>query len=159
MHWMNDETYLEIVQPKEFNFKECLLFLNRSNQEILHSIQGDVLYKLLNIDEQLILCKISERGNNIKVEFPMEQPTANVRERIVQYLMDWFDVKQDLACFYRMANQDKILQPLVEKYSGLRLIGIPDLFEALVWAIIGQQINLPFAYTLKKRLSSNLESM
>ncbi|THG91921.1 hypothetical protein AJ85_00740 [Alkalihalobacillus alcalophilus ATCC 27647 = CGMCC 1.3604] len=31
------------------------------------------------------------------------------------------------------------------------IIGIPDLFEALTWAIIGQQINLTFAYTLKKR--------
>ena len=28
---------------------------------------------------------------------------------------------------------------------------MPDLFESLVWAIIGQQINLTFAYTLKKR--------
>jgi DNA-3-methyladenine glycosylase II len=28
---------------------------------------------------------------------------------------------------------------------------IPDLFEAIVWAIMGQQINLTFAYTLKRR--------
>ena len=33
----------------------------------------------------------------------------------------------------------------------MRIIGIPDLFEALSWAVIGQQINLTFAYTLKKR--------
>ena len=50
-----------------------------------------------------------------------------------------------------MAENDQILKPLVKKYNGLRLIGIPDLFEALVWAIIGQQINLTFAYMLKKR--------
>ncbi len=50
-----------------------------------------------------------------------------------------------------MAENDQILSSLVKKDSGLRLIGIPDLFEALVWAIIGQQINLSFAYTLKKR--------
>lgn len=30
-------------------------------------------------------------------------------------------------------------------------MGIPDLFEALCWGIIGQQINLAFAYTLKRR--------
>lgn len=28
---------------------------------------------------------------------------------------------------------------------------IPDLFEALTWAIMGQQINLTFAYKLKQR--------
>jgi DNA-3-methyladenine glycosylase II len=30
-------------------------------------------------------------------------------------------------------------------------MGIPDLFEAVCWGIIGQQINLAFAYTLKRR--------
>ena len=36
-------------------------------------------------------------------------------------------------------------------FYGLRILTIPDLFEALCWAIIGQHINLAFAYTLKKR--------
>ena len=42
--------------------------------------------------------------------------------------------------------------PLCQKYFGLRLIGIPELFEALCWCVIGQQINLTFAYKLKQRL-------
>ncbi|MEH7390860.1 DNA-3-methyladenine glycosylase family protein [Bacillus sp. JJ1474] len=50
-----------------------------------------------------------------------------------------------------MAGQDKVLKTLAHKYYGLRIMCIPDLFEALVWAIMGQQINLTFAYTLKKR--------
>ena len=40
----------------------------------------------------------------------------------------------------------------MESYYGLRLIGLPELFEALCWCIIGQQINLSFAYDLKRRL-------
>ena len=31
-------------------------------------------------------------------------------------------------------------------------MNIPDVFEALVWSIIGQQINLTFAYKLKREL-------
>ena len=34
-------------------------------------------------------------------------------------------------------------------------MGIPDLFETLCWGILGQQINLTFAYTLKRRLVEN----
>ena len=41
---------------------------------------------------------------------------------------------------------------MCEDFKGLRLIGIPDLFEALCWSIIGQQINLTFAYKLKRRM-------
>jgi DNA-3-methyladenine glycosylase II len=35
------------------------------------------------------------------------------------------------------------------------MVGMPDLFESLVWSIIGQQINLNFAYSLKERLVKN----
>lgn len=31
-------------------------------------------------------------------------------------------------------------------------MGIPELFEALAWGILGQQINLGYGYTLKRRL-------
>ncbi|CJH87467.1 DNA-3-methyladenine glycosylase II [Streptococcus pneumoniae] len=34
-------------------------------------------------------------------------------------------------------------------------MGIPDLFEALCWGILGQQITLTYAYTLKRRLVEN----
>lgn len=151
MNWINQADYLEIEPPREFSFSECWMFLKRSNQEILHQIKEDDLFKLLKIQDQLILCRISEQAYKMKVEFPMNQPSLNERERIVHYLTEWFDLETELACFYQMANKDNILQPLTEKYRGLRLLGIPDLFEAFVWAIIGQQINLTFAYTLKKR--------
>jgi DNA-3-methyladenine glycosylase II len=35
------------------------------------------------------------------------------------------------------------------------MIGMPHLFESLVWSIIGQQINLNFAYSLKEKLVHN----
>lgn len=41
---------------------------------------------------------------------------------------------------------------MTASYKGVRFIGIPDIFEAICWAIIGQHINLKFAYTLKRRL-------
>ena len=44
-----------------------------------------------------------------------------------------------------------MLGPLIQKYYGYRIVGQPDLFESLVWAVLGQQINLTFAYTLKQR--------
>ena len=51
-----------------------------------------------------------------------------------------------------MARQDDLLKGLVKKYHGYRIMGHPDLFESLIWAVLGQQINLSFAYTLKRRV-------
>ena len=142
---------MEITPPMDFNFKECLVFLGRSEHEILHQIRDGYLYKLIKIDGELVLMKIGEASNNIRVEFPFNTLTQNVCEKAAAYLEDWFDLNQELAPFYEMANQDKVLHQIANQYRGLRIIGIPELFEALTWAILGQQINLTFAYTLKKR--------
>ncbi|WP_249662503.1 8-oxoguanine DNA glycosylase, N-terminal domain-containing protein, partial [Lysinibacillus fusiformis] len=74
----------------------------------------------------------------IKVSFLMNQPAVHERAIIVQYIIEWFDLNRNLQDYYQMAEHDPILCSLTKKYSGLRLIGIPDLFEALGWAIIGQ---------------------
>jgi DNA-3-methyladenine glycosylase II len=54
--------------------------------------------------------------------------------------------------FYDLLNQDARLAYMTDAFGGLRLVGICDLFEAICWCIIGQQINLSFAYKLKRRL-------
>ena len=47
-----------------------------------------------------------------------------------------------------------LLAPLLARAPGLRVIQSATVFEALSWAIIGQQINLTFAIALR-RTSSN----
>ncbi len=71
------------------------------------------------------------------------------------YVRDWFDLYTNLGPFYRMARKDELLKPLAKAYKGYRIVGQPDLFESLVWAVLGQQINLGFAYTLKGRFVSS----
>lgn len=151
MNWIDQKNYIEILPPKEFNFQECLIFLGRSNQEVLHKIKDGSLYKLVKVEEALIFCKVSYKSNSIRVEFPISKPSSYQREKVGEYIWEWFDLEQDLQDFYQMASEDKVLNLIVHKYYGLRIMCIPDLFEALVWAIIGQQINLTFAYNLKER--------
>ena len=151
MNWKNNDSYIELYPPKEFDFEQCLDFLARDVQEMLHKIKDGYLIKLLKIDEEMILCKIEAEHKVIKVEFLSGKPSYEGREAIAKYIWEWFDLDQNLEEFYSIASEDKILSPLVKRYYGLRIVGMPDLFESLVWAIIGQQINLNFAYTLKKR--------
>lgn len=152
MKWTNHEQSVEIFPPKEFNFKEYLCFLNRSDQEILHEIKDGILSKLVKVNGDLILIEISWSSVSIIVNLPHSNQPLLVRKKIVAYIWEWFDLDRDLSSFYILAAQDKLLQNLACRYNGLRMICIPDLFEAIVWAIIGQQIHLTYAYTLKKRL-------
>ncbi|WP_332262477.1 DNA-3-methyladenine glycosylase family protein [Paenibacillus sp. GSMTC-2017] len=70
---------------------------------------------------------------------------------VEEYVKDWFDLHRDLSPFYELAGGDPLLNEPVNQFYGLRVMGISDLFEAMCWGIIGQQINLAFAYTLKRR--------
>ncbi|MFE8698467.1 DNA-3-methyladenine glycosylase family protein [Cytobacillus sp. FJAT-53684] len=151
MKWIDHKTLIELCPPAELNFAECLQFLNRSDQEVLHQISDNYLYKLIKVNDKRILIKIGSTADSIRVEFPLIAPTTNEREEVAAYVWEWFNLNEDLKTFYLMARQDYVLKNIVDNYYGLRMICIPDLFEALTWAIIGQQINLTFAYKLKKR--------
>lgn len=50
------------------------------------------------------------------------------------------------------ATNDPVMAERLARYRGLRILTIPDPFEALVWAILGQQINVAFAARLKRVL-------
>ena len=61
---------------------------------------------------------------------------------------------QDAAGFARLARRLGLAR-LVTGRPGLRLAGTPSILDGLFWSIIGQQINLPFACVLKRRLVEN----
>lgn len=149
---IDKKTVISVVVPKEFSFTECLHFLGRSPDERLHLIKNKSIYKLFRIEDKKIIVQISWHGvGSIQIEFLNFVPSESIRLTALKIVSELFDLKTDLSSFYQIAETDAILKNLVLQYYGLRLIGIPDLFEAIVWAVIGQHINLAFAYTLKKR--------
>jgi DNA-3-methyladenine glycosylase II len=151
--WVDKGSAVLIKPPDEFDFSQCLKFLNRSPKEPCHSVEGDTLFKLLLFDHHPTLLKIHCSDNkNLYIDFLTPRPKKSIRARAAKYVWDWFDLETDLKPFYQMAKKDPVLKNIVEDHYGLRMITIGELFEALCWGMIGQQINLAFAYSLKKRL-------
>lgn len=142
---------LEIPCPKEFSFDLCLQFLKRSPREVLHKVDGDRVFKLLKVGDAFVLFSVRGAAGMLVIDFLHGTPSKPVREHVKRYVTEWFDVETNLKPFYKMARKDDLLKGLVRKYYGYRIVGQPDLFESLVWAVLGQQINLGFAYTLKQR--------
>ncbi|WP_339812423.1 DNA glycosylase [uncultured Imperialibacter sp.] len=141
---------LSIPTPENFSFKECLWFLDRGFDDCLHKVKGGSVTKLLRIGGQgHSLLSISESDGALRVDLLKGEARES---EIVSYITEWLHLKGDVAPLKAIARQDADLEQLVEKYWGLRLISIPDLFEVLCWSIIGQQINLTFAYKLKRSL-------
>jgi len=147
---------IKIELPKTFDFNLCLTYLNQSSLEMLHEVGGGFVRKLVYFTGNPILLDIRQKDNKLVVE-NLNGGKLNVawKHAIRNMVTDWFDLDRDIQPFYKMAANDTILNKVIKSHNGLRLMGIPDLFEALSWAILGQQINLTFAYKLKKRLVEN----
>jgi AraC family transcriptional regulator of adaptative response / DNA-3-methyladenine glycosylase II len=73
---------------------------------------------------------------------------AGIHRRVVRML----GLGSDPAPFERFAAGSD-LGPLVAPRRGLRIPLTADVWESLVWAVLGQQVNLAFAYTLRRRLT------
>lgn len=140
-----------IPVPEEFSYEMNFQFLERSPRELLHKTEGNTVYKLIKTGDEKILFTLREGDGKLIVEFQNGTPTATGKTFVKDYVREWFDVESDLTPFYKLASTDKIMGELVKKFFGYRIIGQPDLFESIVWAVLGQQINLQFAYTLKQR--------
>jgi AraC family transcriptional regulator of adaptative response / DNA-3-methyladenine glycosylase II len=89
---------------------------------------------------------------SIEAQVPLGAPQAEAAHRQVSGLLGF---GQDAAAFARLARRMG-LGRLVAGRAGLRLSQTPGVWDGLLWCVIGQQINLPFACVLKRRLVESL---
>lgn len=154
MTWDEVNDVIVITLPDDFDKDANLGYLTREKNECMYAIENDVITKVIAIGEIRSLVQINVINNKqMNVHFlndsrPIEKWK---REEVVNYIYEWFDLNNDLTSFFEMAKTDPLLKMPAQKFYGLRVIGIPDLFEALCWGVLGQQINLSFAYSLKRQ--------
>lgn len=152
VNWKEAENGLVLFTPPDFSFSENLRYLSRSANECLYEISGETIRHALSIRNEKLLLEISSAADHF-LSVRIHKPVPHqMKGEIAAYIHDWFDLGTSLTPFYEMAQTDPLLKMPAEQFFGLRVMGIPDLFEALAWGILGQQINLTYAYTLKRRL-------
>jgi DNA-3-methyladenine glycosylase II len=139
-----------IKKPPHFSFKECLWFLDRDLDDCMHKVFENSVRKLVSFNNSEVLMEVSEQGKHISIELLVGSVEDD--NLVKDYMEEWFDLSRNIKPFYELLEQDKELSVLRKKYRGLRIIGIPDFFEVLCWCVIGQQINLDFAYKIKRKL-------
>ncbi|NQX43656.1 DNA-3-methyladenine glycosylase II [Pedobacter steynii] len=143
---------LNLPISADFNFGECLWFLDRDFDDCMLKVDRDSLTKALLLKEGPVLLNIRADAEQLLVSVLQGDLAVDDEPIVKKYIADWFDIGLDLSPFYALLAKDPRLAFMANAYQGLRLVGIPDMFEAICWAIIGQQINLTFAYKLKRRL-------
>ncbi len=147
----------KIVPP--YNFELSLKFSQRSRFEIVDQTEQNVLRRLYRVGESIVQAEISCQGG---IENPSGQVKWNCvsggkveEEKIIALASRILSAGLDLNPFYNLAAKSRYMNDLTGKFRGLKPILTPTVFESAAWAIMGQQVNLNFAYILKKRLVEN----
>ncbi|MCF6287874.1 MAG: DNA repair protein [Proteobacteria bacterium] len=146
------QTTIVIARPEIFSFSACLNFLNRGYAECLYQANDLHVTRLIRLTTGLVIIQVSADKHNIKIITNQPKLSHQSISEISHYVTDWFDLTRDLSGFYQLLASKTATKEFPQSYYGLRLMGIVDLFEALCWCVIGQQINLTFAHKMKTRL-------
>lgn len=149
---MKKNRKVKIPIPKHFSFNETLSFLDRGFDECLYNLTDTSVSRLINFSDGKGIIKICGGGEDLEVELQKKRISKQNMQEASDYVIEWFDLTRNIEPFYKLLKNHPLLSDLAIKYSGSRIISIPNLFEAICWAIIGQQINLTFAYKTKRLL-------
>ena len=120
------------------------------------SLEQGVYRRLLDLDGRLVLASVRSVGSVDSPSLLMEFEGDSLDSTVTDAAADWIGwllgVEQDLAPFYRLAQQDPTMAALVDRFRGLHLPHTASVFEALILGILGQQISTSVARVLRTLL-------
>ena len=146
---------INILPP--FDMKLSLKFATACRFESEADCREGRFQRIINIDNTAVLLIITVAGdieNPIgRVEWSMPEGGKVSRKAVLDMAGHIVSADLDLDPFYKKASKSRTLKKVVDSFRGLKPILTPTVYEAAAWAIMGQQVNLNFAYTLKKRIT------
>jgi AraC family transcriptional regulator of adaptative response / DNA-3-methyladenine glycosylase II len=139
--------------PADFRADECLRYLGRDPDSPAERVHRRTVRRAVRIDGKPAVLSVELRRTRAAVVVEGSRsisPSGMARvHRTVRRLLG---LDLDPAPFTRRTRRLGRLARFVARRPGLRIPQTADVFEGLVWSIIGQQINLPFALRLRRRL-------
>ena len=149
---MNEIAQHLIKTPETYSWRQQMDFLQRYPADLMYRYREGKLERAFDLGSFVWLLRLEAANGGVLVSALNGRPTEAEWREIIVFATEWLDLDRDITPFYQIAADDALLCESAARYRGLQIVGIPRLFEALCWAIIGQQVNISFAYTLKNRL-------
>ncbi len=152
-----DRLTVSIKPVPPFNFELTAgyhtYFQNRYGTD---TMEDGVYRRLIDLDDKLVLASVRSIGTLEAPELALELQGSELSPDDVESATDrvsWLlGVDQGLAPFYELGRADQAMAGLVEQFYGLHLPHTASVFEALVLAVLGQQISTNVARIIRTLL-------
>ncbi|MFW6075301.1 MAG: DNA-3-methyladenine glycosylase family protein [Chloroflexota bacterium] len=141
-----DSVWVAAREP--FDFRYVLAYFGRSDDEILDVVQqGAHRRVLLEPGETALIETVESLCDGV----------AGVRARVLSGRISEDELRGHLKRQYQLNGDrsfhrisDPLARELIDSFPGAPTVQAGSPYETLVWAIIGQQINIAFAHRLKR---------
>lgn len=152
---LREETAFTVALPAGYPLGYLRRALSRDIHSVTERLEGNVYASAVRLSSGPARLTLKLSSENIAATIegtPVKKcPAASLGAEAHALVVGLIGLDQDAAAFARLAKKLGLAR-LVAGRPELRISQTPSVFDGLLWAIIGQQINLPFACLLKRRL-------
>lgn len=140
-----------LALPAGFRADVVLAYLGRDPESPVERVRGDEVAKALVLEgaPAVLRIRFAEGAARCAVDAP-GPPTPEAMRRAHAVAVRLLGMASDPAPFERLVGRRPALARLVGPRRGLRIPLTADAWECLMWTIVGQQVNLAFAYALRR---------
>lgn len=147
-------TRTSIVPPPLASLEAERAQFERSSRSGAFVVDGGRLYRAWGPPERPWVLAVEARGARWTVDaWGADARAARTAARSL------FSLDDPLEEFYALVRRDPALRGTERRFRGLRLPRDANLFEALVHAIVGQQLSVAAANAIHRRLVERTDSM
>ncbi len=140
----------EITLPDGFLLPYLRRALSRDVHSLTSRLDGNVYTAAVRLTDGPALLRLELSPTRILAEI-LRNGASPVGAEMHALVVGLLGLDQDAAAFARLARKLGLVR-LVAGRPELRISQTPSVYESLLWSIIGQQINFPFACLLRRRL-------
>lgn len=136
-----------IVLPDDYRAEYAVRTQGRDQESVSERAAGDQLQKAVVSEGETLLLSIRLSGRHAHCSVLSGRATA--AHRAARRLLG-LDI--DPRPFEAHIEATPALRPLLGRRRGLRIPQTATVFEAIAWSIVGQQVNLAFAFKLRRAM-------
>lgn len=139
--------------PPGYRAQEILMFHGRDPAGLAERANISGFQKAFILDgiPLALNVELTPRQARCRVETEAKLP-ARTKEKLQGIARNLLGLSVDPLPFETAAGSDPLFGPLLKTQAGLRIPQMATVFETLTWAVIGQQVNLFFAMSLRRTL-------
>lgn len=145
---------IELAPVPPYDFAWTLAWLRTSSSAVLESVgEDDICRRALTLAGRDTLITLRSIGTVDAPRLLLDVHAEDVDDALAAEAERWvrrvFQLDADPAPFLAIAGREPVFAALAERLAGFRPLLLASPYEALIWAILGQQVNVSFARSLK----------